>query len=208
MILRDGLRLLQASVAETSKAVNREQPAVQQQRLGDRELAHALQAGGFVIVHRYTGRMPGSSPPTPAKMIDAGQRISPQGRADAQAMGEVYRRLKIPVSEVLSSEYFLVYQTAAVAFGDRVKLHRDLTGSRYFQDPLELEHSLSGLRSRVAKPPPARTNVVLWTHEGKFKKAFGSSLPAGETVVFSRSNDGKPREVARLSLREFLALTD
>ena len=123
-------------------------------------------------------------------------------------MGEVYRRLKIPVAEVLSSEYFLVYQTATAAFGNRVKLHRDLTGSRSFQDPSELERSLSGLRSRVAKPPPTHTNVVLWTHEGKFKKAFGSSLPAGETVVFGRRSDGAAYQVARLSLKEFLALTD
>jgi len=208
MILRNGLRELQASVGETIKAVNREQPPARQQRLADRELAHALQAGGFVIVHRYTGRMPAALPPAPARTIDAGQRISPQGYADAQAMGEVYRRLKIPVAEVLSSEYFLVYQTATAAFGNRVKLHRDLTGSRSFQDPSELERSLSGLRSRVAKPPPTHTNVVLWTHEGKFKKAFGSSLPAGETVVFGRRSDGAAYQVARLSLKEFLALTD
>src|SRR5262245_16770757 len=198
---RERLRLPQTSVGKTVKAVNREDAAV-------RQLVGALKAGGFVIVHRYTGRMPGSSPPALANMIDAGQRLSPQGRADAQAMGGVYRRLNIPVSDVLSSEYFLVYQAAAVAFGGRVKPHSDLTGSRSFQDPAKLERSLSAFRARVANPPPAGANVVLWTHEGKFKKAFGSSLSAGETVVFGRHDDGVPYEVARLSLREFLALTE
>jgi len=198
---RDRTKPQQASVGETTKVVHREQPAV-------RQLIRSLQGGGFVIVHRYTGRMSASSPPALPNMIDAGQRLSPQGRATAQAMGDVYRRLKIPVSEVLSSEYYLVYQAAAVAFGGRVKLHSDLTGSLYFQDIAELEQSLSGFRSRVAHPPPAGANVVLWTHEGKFKKAFGSSLSAGETVVFGPRGDGMPHEVARLSLREFLALTE
>jgi hypothetical protein len=208
-VLRGSLLELQALVGATVKAVNRgEPPAVHQQRPGDPKLARALQAGGFVIVHRYTGRMPGSSPPAAAETIDAGQRISPQGRADAQAMGEVYRRLKIPVSQVLSSEFFVVYQTATAAFGNRVALRRDLTGSRHFNDHAELAQSLSGLRSRVATPPAAGTNIVLWTHEGKFKKAFGHSLLPGETVVFAPRNDGVPHEVVRLSLKEFLALAD
>jgi len=224
-ILRGDLLELQALVGATVKAVNRgeapavnrreapavnrgETPVLSQQRRSAPNLGRALRAGGFVIVHRYTGRMPASAPPAAADTIDAGQRISPQGRVDAQAMGEVYRRLKIPVSQVLSSEFFVVYQTAQAAFGNRVALRRDLTGSRYFNDPAELAQSLSRLRSRVATPPPAGTNIVLWTHEGKFKKAFGHSLPAGATVVFAPRNDGVPHEVARLSLKEFLALAD
>ena len=224
-ILRGDLLELQALVGATVKAVNRgeaptvnrreapavnrgETPVLSQQRRSAPNLGRALRAGGFVIVHRYTERMPASTPPAAADTIDAGQRISPQGRADAQAVGEVYRRLKIPVSQVLSSEFFVVYQTAQAAFGNRVALRRDLTGSRYFNDSAELAQSLSRLRSRVATPPPAGTNIVLWTHEGKFKKAFGHSLPAGATVVFAPRNDGVPHEVARLSLKEFLALAD
>jgi len=217
-MLRSRLLELQAAVGETIEFVNRgeapkfvnrgEAPAPNQQRRLDPKLVRALQAGGLVIVHRYTGRIPGSSPPAAADTIDAGQRISPQGRADAQAMGEVYRRLKIPVSQVLSSEFFVVYQTATAAFGNRVVLGRDLTGSRYFNDPAELAQSLSRLRSRVATPPPAGTNTVLWTHEGKFKKAFGHSLSPGATAVFAPRKDGVPHEMARLSLKEFLALAD
>jgi hypothetical protein len=159
-------------------------------------------------VHRYTETTPGSWPPAAVGTIDTTQRISPQGRTDAQALGEVYRRLKIPVSQVLSSESFVVYQTATAAFGDGVKLHRDLTGLRAFDDPVELERSVLGFRSRVATRPPAGTNVVLWTHEGKFMKAFGPILAAGDTVVFGPAGGGAPREVARLSLRQFLALAD
>src|SRR5262245_19341589 len=124
-ILRGDLLELQALVGATVKAVNRgeaptvnrreapavnrgETPVLSQQRRSAPNLGRALRAGGFVIVHRYTERMPASTPPAAADTIDAGQRISPQGRADAQAVGEVYRRLKIPVSQVLSSEFFVV----------------------------------------------------------------------------------------------------
>jgi hypothetical protein len=226
LIVRDRLQRLQASVGETIKAVDRSEQGVvkptgpqlpqqvrqpqqspqPQPRQGGRDLARALQTGGFVIVHRYTAETPNNSPSATAAAADAGQRMSPHGGADAQAMGQVYRRLNIPVAQVLSSEHFLVYQNAVAAFGSGVKLHRDLTGSRSFTDPAELERSLAGLRSRVATRPPPGTNVVLWTHEGKFKKAFGRPLPAGETVVFGPGSDGLPHEVARLSLKQFLAL--
>jgi hypothetical protein len=223
MIVRDRLQRLQASVGETIKAVDRgDQGAVKptgpqlpqqvrqspqpQPRQGGRDLARALQSGGFVIVHRHTAETPNISPAAAAATADDGQRMSPHGCADARAMGQVYRRLKIPVAQVLSSEHFLVYQDAVAAFGSGVKLHRDLTGSRSFTDPAELERSLAGLRSRVATRPPPGTNVVLWTHEGKFRKAFGRPLAAGETVVFGPGSDGLPHEVARLSLNQFLAL--
>ena len=220
MIVRERLQRLQVSVGESIKAVDlSEQRAVkpapppprqvrqpeqapQPRPVGD--LARALQSGGFVIVHRYTDATPGGEPLAAA--IDSAQRFSPHGYADAQAMGQVYRRLKIPVAQVLSSEHVLVYQNAIAAFGNGVKSHRDLTGSRAFTDPAELERSLAGLRERVATRPPPGTNVVLWTHEGKFRKAFGRPLAAGETVVFGPGNDRVPHEVARLSLKQFLAL--
>jgi hypothetical protein len=232
LIVRDRLERLQASIGDTINVVGgREQRAVKpsppqppqpqqarqpeqagkpdqvsQPRPVGHDLARALQSGGFVIVHRYTEGTPGSTPPAAAATIDSPLRVSPRGQADARAMGQVYRRLKIPVAQVLSSEHYVVYQTATAAFGDGVKLNRDLTGSRSFTDPAELERSLAGLRSRVATRPPSGTNVVLWTHEGKFKKAFGRSLAPGETVVFGPGNGRVPHEVARLSLQQFLAL--
>jgi len=226
MIVRDRLQRLQASVGETIKAVDRSEQGVvkpagaqlpqqvrqpqqspqPQPRQGGRDLARALQSGGFVIVHRYTAETQNNSPSAVAATADAGQRMSPHGIADARAMGQVYRRLNIPVAQVLSSEHVLVYQDAVAAFGNGVKSHRDLSGSRSFTDPAELERSLAGLRSRVATRPPPGSNVVLWTHEGKFRKAFGRPLAAGETVVFGPGSDGLPHEVARLSLNQFLAL--
>jgi hypothetical protein len=221
MIARDRLRRLQAALRNTIWAANQnERRAVgqrlpqsneptqvaQPRRLEGRDLARALQSGGFVIVHRYTGTTSASWPPATAGTIDTTQRLSPQGRTDAQALGAVYRRLKIPVAQVLSSESFAVYQTATAAFGDGVKLHRDLTGLKAFNDPVELERSVAGFRSRVATRPPPGTNVVLWTHEGKFMKAFGPILAAGDTVVFGPGSDRAPRQVVRLSLKQFLAL--
>jgi hypothetical protein len=219
MIVRERLQRLQVSVGESIKAVDlSEQRAVNPAPAPPRQarqpeqapqprpvgaLARALQSGGFVIVHRYTEAAP---PAAAAATIDSAQPFLAQGSADAQAIGQVYRRLKIPVAQVLSSEHVLVYQTAVAAFGNGVKSHRDLTGSRSFTDPAELERSLAGLRSRVATRPPPGTNVVLWTHEGKFRKAFGRPLAAGETVVFGPGSDGLPHEVARLSLNQFLAL--
>ncbi|MES2361496.1 MAG: hypothetical protein V4646_06810 [Pseudomonadota bacterium] len=201
-------RSVAALLGLASAAAWLQHPAFAQQPLDRRALVNGLQSGGFVVVHRYTGttrsRLPRAQPGT----IDDGQRLSSAGRADALAIGETYRRLKIQVFRVLSSAYFFVYEAAAAAFGDRIDVHRDLTGSLHFTDPGELDRSIAGLRLRVATPPAGGSNVVLWTHQGKFEKAFGYWLPSGETVVFRPSDDGKPHEVARLSFKEFVELTD
>jgi broad specificity phosphatase PhoE len=95
-------------------------------------LSAALRQGGYVIVHRYTGTTRSDTPTALPNSIDDGQRLSAGGRGAAEQIGEVYRRLEIPVGQVVSSEYFFVYQTAEAAMaraGASVQLSCDPTGS-------------------------------------------------------------------------------
>ncbi|MCQ9344128.1 hypothetical protein [Corynebacterium kozikiae] len=174
------------------------------------DLAERLQQGGLVIVHRYTGATrPGNPDPAPEGFIDDGQRISEQSVERMRALGQQYEALGIPVNEALSSEYYFVYQHASEAMGvigQEVTVNRDLTGSLNFQDPNELEESLQGLRNRTVTAPPAGTNTVLFTHQGKFDKAWGYYPDAGWTLVFSPDGTGEPQVIASLPLDEFLAL--
>lgn len=170
-------------------------------------LAQQLAEGGLVLVHRYTGASYPSQPsPAPAGFIDDGQRISETSIERMNQLGAKYRELGIPVSSALSSEYYFVYQHADQAMDTPVEVNRDLTGSLNFSDPNELEESLQGLRNRTVTPPPAGTNTVLFTHQGKFDKAYGFYPDAGWTLIFAPDGSGTPRLIASMSLDEFLEL--
>lgn len=172
-------------------------------------LAADLARGGHVIVFRYTGAG-GDASPVPAalqgKVKDDGQRISPDSVTRMRAYGQAYREHGIPVNRVLNSEYYFVWQHADAAFGQPIDIHRDLTGSLDFDNPTELETSLQGLRNRTVTPPDAGTNTVLFTHQGKFDKAYGFYPDAGTTIVFRPDGSGTPRVVAVLSYDDFMKL--
>ncbi len=143
------------------------------------DLAQQLKEGGLVIIHRYTGATrPRNADPAPAGFIDDGQRISESSVEAMQQLRATYERLEIPIDKALASEYYFVYQHAAEAMPVPVAVHRDLTGSLNFSDSDELEASLQGLRDRTVTPPPVGTNTVLFTHQGKFDKAYGYFLNA------------------------------
>lgn len=173
-------------------------------------LKDQLKAGGLVIIHRYTGSGGANIGAAPAQFIDDGQRISESSIAAMNELEAKYLELEIPVGQMLSSEYYFVYQHAMESVGDATgkefTLNRDLTGSFNFRDPQELEQSLQNLRNRTVTLPQPGTNTVLFTHQGKFEKAYGYYLQPGWTIIFKPDGSGNPQVLASMPLEEFLAL--
>ncbi|UWZ92645.1 hypothetical protein HZ320_02720 [[Pasteurella] aerogenes] len=172
-------------------------------------LVENLKKGGYVIVFRYTGAG-GSQTPVESqvrsKVIDDGQRISDKSIQLMKAYGKKYNDLTIPVNRVLSSEYYFVWQHAQAAFDQPIQINRDLTGSLYFHDQRKLTESLQNLRNRTVTPPDNGQNTVLFTHQGKFDKAYGYYIPAGTTIIFKPDGSSQPKLVAVLSFEEFMKL--
>ncbi len=192
-------------VTATTKTLSKPTPATPS------DLAARLKRGGLVIFHRYTGAMRGNTSVSAAVgTYDDSQRISPASVKQMQTLGEKYRALGIPVDNVYSSEYFFVWQHANEAFGKwlgkPIVIHRDMTGSLFFRDANALEASLQGLRNRTVTPPPANSNTVLFTHQGKFDKAYGYYPDAGRTLIFEPDGTGVPKVIANMPLDEFLRL--
>lgn len=172
-------------------------------------LKEDLAQGGYVIVFRYTGAG-GAMTQVPEELLglvkDDGQRISQDSLAAMEAYGQKFLSLGIPVNRVLSSEYYFVWQHAQAAFGQPITISRDLTGSLDFSDAEELETSLQLLRNRTVTPPDQGQNTVLFTHQGKFDKAYGYYIPAGTTILFKPDGSGTPQLVGVLSYEEFMGL--
>ena len=85
----------------------------------DKDVLAALRAGGVVIFFRHAE----TGPPWPdhdAAVLGecASQRdLNAAGRAQAEAIGEAFRELSIPIRGVLASPFCRTMETAVLAFG-------------------------------------------------------------------------------------------
>ena len=107
----------------------------------------------------------------------AGQRnLSPAGEAQARALGTAFRRLGIPVAEVLTSPVFRAQDTARLAFGG-ARIHPALVADDYTardarQDAAEVSALLAG--------PAEGGNRVLVGHIVPLGMILGRALAQAE----------------------------
>jgi phosphohistidine phosphatase SixA len=138
-------------------------------------LVEALRRGGHVIFMRHAATQREGADQVSAVMGDcATQRmLSEEGWRQARATGEAFRRLNIPVGEVISSEYCRAWQTADLAFGR----YRKSAALNF--EPAEdyTEAQERAMRDRVrpllSAAPPAGRNTVLVGHDDPFEAATG-----------------------------------
>ncbi|HFI0595952.1 TPA: hypothetical protein ACGO30_001687 [Streptococcus suis] len=197
------MNVLEERLVAESEPINFENPQY------PANLSEALAEGGYVVVFRYTGAGGGTSkipPKLDGKVIDDGQRISTTSIERMLEYGNKVKQLDIQIDHILSSEYYFVWQHAEAAFDLPIEISRDLTGSLNFNNEKELENSLQNLRNRVVKVPESGKSTFLFTHQGKFDKAFGFYPPAGTTIIFKPDGSSRPQLIAVLSFEEFLQL--
>ncbi|MBY0339463.1 MAG: histidine phosphatase family protein [Acetobacteraceae bacterium] len=153
----------------------------------DAEAVALLRAGGLNLYFRH-GITDRSQVDTGRRGDRAGQRnLSEAGRVQARQLGEAFRTLGIPVTEVLSSEVFRARDTAELAFGaDRVRIERDLIADDYTPgDALEDARAVS---RRLAQPVTPGNRVMVG-HIVPLGMILGRSLaqaefPEGSAGVF------------------------
>jgi phosphohistidine phosphatase SixA len=138
-------------------------------------LVEALRGGGHVIFLRHAVTQREGADQVSAVMGDcATQRmLSEEGWRQARAIGEAFRRLRIPVGAVISSEYCRAWQTADLAFGRYSK-----TAALNFEPAEDYsEAQEQAMRARVrpllAAAPPGGRNTVLVGHDDPFEAATG-----------------------------------
>ena len=160
-------------------------PALAQGFLATPAALPLLRAGGLNLYlrHSITDR---SQTDSGQRGMRAGQRnLSAAGEAQARALGEAFRRLGIPVAEVLTSEVFRARETAELAFG-AAQIHPHLIADDYTSgDAAADARAVSALLAR----PVAGGNRVLVGHIVPLGLILGRGLaqqefPEGGMGVF------------------------
>ncbi|MGZ9585478.1 histidine phosphatase family protein [Paenibacillus marinisediminis] len=178
----------------------------------NRSLLNSLQDGGYILYVRHGDANVGSDQPHLNFQDCTTQRnLSDEGRRQAAVYGEIFRRLRIPVtSPIESSPFCRTIETAALAFRDK-EIHINPIGYEIYRlddnlSPIEKTRILNDLNAVLESQPPIGSNKVIIAHSFPTGVGLGP-IPSMGTVVVKPHGLGNGYEiVAKLSLEELAHL--
>jgi phosphohistidine phosphatase SixA len=162
-------------------------------------LVETLWAGGNVIYMRHVtadvGRDVQGSGEWWKKCGEGHRMLSDKGRADAVLVGEAFRHLRIPISQVYCSEYCRAVETARLLSLGDPKTDARLNGWPAWKavDPERGLQRLSQGTKELLAARPAQGNVLLVSHKQDFPDPTDpvlADLKDGECAVFTPNGRG------------------
>lgn len=156
-----------------------------------------LRDGGLVVMIRHA-TAPGTGDPPGLKLGDCStqRNLSDEGRAEARRIGEAFRRERVPVTEVRSSEWCRCRDTAELAFGRYTPWPAI---NSFFGDRSDEPSRTAAVRA-LAKGVADRGNVVLVTHQVNITAATGVYPASGEMVVLRPAGGDRLEVLGRLKV--------
>jgi phosphohistidine phosphatase SixA len=166
-------------------------------------LLEVLRAGGLVVYirHAETG---GAWADTPTAVMGdcATQRnLNDQGRAQSRQIAQAWKRLRLPVGAVYSSEYCRCWQMAQIA-GWSYQIEPRLSLPRSYPNVTDADRArvTADLRGLLTQQPTAGTNTVLISHGYNMLALEGFQLGTqGEAAIFQPDGRGGYRLLVRLA---------
>ena len=148
------------------------------------QLVEALRDGGYVayLRHAATDRSKEDAGVIDLDDCSTQRNLSEPGIEQAHEIGRAFRRLEIPLGDVLASEYCRTRQTAELAFG-RAELDPRLTGFPNDDAP-DYAERVRETRELLALRPVEGENTMLVAHIKNIEAAANVSIEEGELAVF------------------------
>ncbi|KAA3630461.1 MAG: hypothetical protein DWQ09_00050 [Proteobacteria bacterium] len=175
-------------------------------------LLEALRRGGHVIYFRHAPtewsqqdrvrNLDDCTSCDPLRM----RQLSAEGRAMAQQLGAAIRQLKIPIGQVLASEYCRTRETAHLLGLGEVETTRDVINARvadYIGGRAALARTA---RARLTATPPAGTNTVIVAHGNVFLLAAGTRPSEAGAAIVRGDGRGGFSVVAMVGPEEWASL--
>ena len=172
-----------------------------------KELAHALRAGGYVILVRHGATFNNQADTDPFNLANVAKQrnLNDKGKQLAKAFGAALRAAGVPVGEVYTSQFHRAYETAALAGFNDVEMIADLTEGGLVVTPDENNRRAEALRDMLGAVPDKGMNTILITHKPNIIDALGKDwfdVKEGEASVF-KPDAGKYRLVARVQMEDW-----
>jgi hypothetical protein len=178
----------------------------------DEDLAHALRAGGLVIVVRHGATFPDQADTDPLNFdnVAAQRNLNDKGKALAREFGDALRRAGVPVGKVYTSKYNRVYETAVLAGFTEIEKTADLTEGGLVVSPNENNRRAVAFRRMLAAAPQPGVNTVIIMRYPNIIAALGKDwfdVKEGKASLF-RPENGAYMLVARVQIDEWPRIAD
>lgn len=155
-----------------------------------------LRSGGLVVFIRHAETDPGAGDPAGFRLdgCTTQRNLNAAGREQARRLGEAFRRERVPVAQVLASEWCRCRDTAALAF-DRHEPWAAL--NNLFGRPQNEPAQKRAMLER-AGAHRGTGNLVLITHGATIYPVAGVNPGTGELVVMRPAGAGRLELVGRI----------
>jgi phosphohistidine phosphatase SixA len=169
-----------------------------------------LQGGGYVIVFRHGATHSDQADTDPLNLDNVAKQrqLNDAGRADAKAVGEVFKGAAIPIGKSYSSRFQRAVETARLIGGKEPQATLDISEGGLVVTPNENNRRAQALRVLAATPPDPGTNTLVVTHKPNILDAFGKDwfdIKEGEASIFKPDVNGKYVLVARVQIGHWAA---
>lgn len=168
--------------------------------------------GGYVLFFRHAERNTAVLSTTDLAAVDnrgecvPGSELTPNGTADATALGERFKRYGIRVQKVYASPTCRTVQMARLAFGDGFETTRALTWPGMWSES-EGADLAPALRRLLGTPPEPKKNIVLIAHNDVLKAnriGIDVVLDQAEAAVFRPTGGESFEYLGKISRAEWM----
>ena len=167
----------------------------------DDPLWSQLKKGGYVILMRNSAVDEGLGDPKGYKVNDCATQLNltDKGRAEAQKIGDEFKKRKIPIKQVFTSAFCRAKETAQLAFG-KADVWEALNS--FYDKPNRKSEQTRLLHQRLESPPTDGTNLVLVTHGYNIVSAVGLNPDPGDMLIIAPAFRVGYKIVGELSARK------
>ena len=175
--------------------------AAEQSVAADDPLWSQLKKGGYVILMRNSAVDEGLGDPKGYKVNDCTTQLNltDKGRAEAQKIGDEFKKRKIPIKQVFTSAFCRAKETAQLAFG-KADVWEALNS--FYDKPNRKSEQTRLLHQRLESPPTDGTNLVLVTHGYNIVSAVGLNPDPGDMLIIAPAFRVGYKIVGELSARK------
>jgi phosphohistidine phosphatase SixA len=172
------------------------------------DVLQMLQGGGYAIVFRHGATHPDQADTDPLNLDNVAKQrqLNDKGRADAKAVGEVFKATGVPIGRSYSSRFNRAVETARLIGGKEPQATLDVSEGGQVVSPNENNRRTQAFRTIVGTAPEPGTNTLVVTHKPNILDAFGKDwfeIKEGEASIFKPAGGGKYAPIARVQIDQW-----
>lgn len=172
------------------------------------DVLQTLRGGGYIIVFRHGATHADQADTDPLNLDNVAKQrqLNDKGRADAKAVGEVFKAAGVPIGKSYSSRFNRAVETARLIGGKEPQATPDVSEGGQVVSPNENNRRAQAFRAIVGTAPDPGTNTLVVTHKPNILDAFGKDwfeIKEGEASIFKPAGGGKYAPVARVQIGQW-----